>query len=106
MIMMNKIMKIDIPVYVGQRVYRIDNVLYYDDDNKTYFYNKEVVEYEVRSISINCNSKNKWSNKFRICEVKDNKIIDNQDNISFEEFGKSVVSDKNILEEIMYDERY
>ena len=79
------------PCKVGDTVWRVDDVWHLDDKGTwTYHYEKEVVEYVVRSISISCNSKGKWTKKFRICEVRNGKIIDRQRDIEFDDFGKIV----------------
>ena len=79
------------PYEVGDIVWRIEDVWHLDDkETWTYHYEKEVVEFMVRSISISCNSKGKWTKKFRICEVRDGKVIDHQRNIEFDDFGKTV----------------
>jgi hypothetical protein len=97
-------MKIDndtivIPFKVGDTVWKIENVWHLDDkETWTYHYEKEVVEFMIRSISISCNSKGKWTKKFRICEVRDGKVIDRQRNIDFDDFGKIVFSVKEDAE--------
>lgn len=79
------------PCKVGDTVWRVDDVWHLDDkETWTYHYEKEVVEYVVRSILISCNSKGKWTKKFRICEVRNGKIIDRQRDIEFDDFGKIV----------------
>jgi hypothetical protein len=80
-----------IPFNVGDTVWKIEDVWHLDDkETWTYHYEKEVVEFVIRSISISCNSKGKWTKKFRICEVRNGKVIDHQRNIEFEDFGKIV----------------
>ena len=74
------------PVKVGDEVWMIDKVF----DSKKRQHKTEVCEFVVRSISVSCNSKNVWIKKFRICQVKDGKIISHQHNISFAEIGKTV----------------
>lgn len=79
------------PCKVGDTVWKIEDVWHLDDrETWTYHYEKEVVMFTVRSIAISCNSKGFWTKKFRICEVRDGKIIDNQRNVEFEDFGKTV----------------
>lgn len=79
------------PCKVGDIVWRIEDVWHLDDrETWVYHYEKEVVEFMIRSISISCNSKGKWTKKFRICEVRDGKVIDHQHNIEFDEVGKTV----------------
>lgn len=81
------------PCKVGDTVWKVDDVWHLDDkETWTYHYEKEVVEYVVRSISISCNSKGKWTKKFRICEVRNGKTIDNQRDVKFEDFGNKVFS--------------
>ena len=80
-----------IPFKVGDTVWKIEDIWHLDDkETWTYHYEKEVVEFMIRSISISCNSKGKWTKKFRICEVRDGKVIDRQRNIDFDDFGKIV----------------
>lgn len=82
---------INIPVSVGDTVWKIEDVWHLDDkESWIYHYEKEVVEFMVRSISIFCNSKGVWTKKFRICQVKDGKTTDWQRNIEFTDFGKAV----------------
>ena len=79
------------PVKVGDIVWRIEDVWHLDDrETWTYHYEKEVLEFMVRSISISCNSKGVWTKKIRICQVIDGKTIDRQRNIEFDEIGKTV----------------
>ena len=76
---------------VGDTVWRIEDVWHLDDkETWTYHYEKEVLEFMVRSISIFCNSKGRWTKTFRICEVENGKTINNQRNIDFDDFGKTV----------------
>ena len=80
-----------LPCKVGDTVWLVDDVWHLDDKDKwEYHYEKEVVPYEIRSILISCNSKNVWTEKFRMCEVKDSKIIDHQRNLEFDSIGKTV----------------
>ena len=91
-----------IPFKVGDTVWKIEDVWHLDDkETWTYHYEKEVVEFMIRSISISCNSKGKWTKKFRICEVRDGRIIDNQCNIEFDDFDKTVFSIKKEAEETL-----
>lgn len=79
------------PCKVGDTVWAIENVWHLDDKTTwTYHYEKEVLEFMVRSISISCNSKGIWTKKFRICQVKNGKTISHQRNIEFCDFGKTV----------------
>jgi hypothetical protein len=79
------------PCKVGDIVWRIEDVWHLDDrETWTYHYEKEVLEFMVRSISISCNSKGVWTKKIRICQVIDGKTIDRQRNIEFDEIGKTV----------------
>lgn len=79
------------PCKVGDVVWRIEDVWHLDDKATwKYHYEKEVLEFMVRSISISCNSKGIWCKKFRICEVWNGKTIDRQRNIEFKDFGKTV----------------
>lgn len=79
------------PYKVGDIVWRIEDVWHLDDrETWTYHYEKEVLEFMVRSISISCNSKGVWTKKIRICQVIDGKTIDHQRNIEFDEIGKTV----------------
>ena len=80
-----------LPCKVGDTVYQIDDVWYLDSrEPYTYHYEKEVLEFVVRSVSISCNSKSVWTKKIRTCEIKNGKIIDHQHNIEFDEIGKTV----------------
>ena len=80
-----------LPCKVGDTVWKIEDVWCLDDkETWTYHYEKEVVEFMVRSISISCNSKGVWTKKFRICQMKDGKTIDHQRNVEFADFGKTV----------------
>ena len=79
------------PCKIDDTVWKIEDVWHLDNrEGWIYHYEKEVVEFKVRSISISCNSKGTWTKKIRICEVRDGKIIDHQRNIEFNEFGKTV----------------
>lgn len=79
------------PVKVGDTLWKIEDVWHLDDSATwKYHYEKEILEFMVRSISISCNSKGVWTKKFRICEVKNGKTIDSQRNIEFDDFGKTV----------------
>ena len=79
------------PCKVGDVVWRIEDVWHLDDEATwKYHYEKEVLEFMVRSISISCNSKGIWCKKFRICEVRNGKTINCQINIEFKDFGKTV----------------
>ena len=90
------------PYEVGDIVWRIEDVWHLDDkETWTYHYEKEVVEFMVRSISISCNSKGKWTKKFRICEVRDGKVIDHQRNIEFDDFGKTVFLSREAAEKAL-----
>ena len=91
-----------IPFKVGDTVWKIEDVWHLDDkETWTYHYEKEVVEFMIRSISISCNSKGKWTKKFRICKVLNGKVIDVQQNIEFDDFGKAVFSIKKDAEETL-----
>ena len=93
-----------LPCKVGDTVWKIEDVWHLDDkETWTYHYEKEVVEFVVRSISISCNSKSKWTKKFRICEVRDGKIIDNQRDIKFEDFDKTVFPIREKAEKALKD---
>ena len=84
-----------IPVRVGDTVWRVEDVWHSDSTEPwTYHYEKEVVEFVVRSISISCNSKGDWTKKFRVCKVIDGKIIDDQRNIEFDDLGKTTFTDR------------
>lgn len=79
------------PCKVGDTLWKIEDVWHLDDKATwKYHYEKEILEFMVRSISISCNSKGVWTKKFRICEVKNGKTIDHQRNIEFDDFGKTV----------------
>lgn len=80
-------------------MYTIDDVFYLDSyEPYTYRYEKEVLKFEVRSISISCNSKGIWIKKIRMCEVQNGKPIDHQHNIEFDAFGKTVFLTKEEAE--------
>lgn len=80
-----------LPCKVGDIVWKIEDVWHLDDKATwKYHYEKEALEFMVRSISISCNSKGIWTKKFRICQVKNGKTIDHQRNIKFDDFGKTV----------------
>lgn len=80
-----------LPCKVGDIVWKIEDVWYLDDKKTwTHHYEKEVLEFMVRSMSISCNSKGVWTKKIRICQVKNGETIDHQRNIEFEEIGKTV----------------
>lgn len=80
-----------LPCKVGDVIWRIEDVWHLDDKATwKYHYEKEVLEFIVRSIFISCNSKGVWTKKFRICEIKNGKTIDHQHNIEFIDFGKTV----------------
>lgn len=80
-----------LPCRVGDTVWKIEDVWCLDDkETWTYHYEKEVIEFLVRSISISCNSKGVWTKKFRICRVINGKTVDHQRNIEFADFGKTV----------------
>ena len=92
------------PCKVGDTVWKVEEVWHLDDkETWAYHYEKEVVEFMVRSISISCNSKGKWTKKFRICEVRDGKVIDHQRNIEFEDFGKVVFPNREEAEKALVD---
>lgn len=79
------------PCKAGDTLWKIEDVWHLDDRATwKYHYEKEILEFMVRSISISCNSKGVWTKKIRICEVKNGKTIDIQRNIEFDEIGKSV----------------
>lgn len=64
------------PCKVGDVVWRIEDVWHLDDKAIwKYHYEKEVLEFMVRSISVSCNSKGVWTKKFRICEIQNGKTI-------------------------------
>ena len=82
---------VELPCKVGDTLWKIEDVWHLDDRATwKYHYEKEILEFRVRSISISCNSKGIWTKKFRICEVKNGKTIDKQRNIEFADYGKSV----------------
>ena len=82
---------LELPCKVGDTLWKIEDVWHLDDRATwKYHYEKEILEFRVRSISISCNSKGIWTKKFRICEVKNGKTIDKQRNIEFDDYGKSV----------------
>lgn len=87
------------PCKVGDVVWRIEDAWHLDDKATwKYHYEKEVLEFMVRSISVSCNSKGIWTKKFRICEIKNGKTIDHQRNIEFVDFGKTVFLTKEEAE--------
>lgn len=82
---------LELPCAVGDTLWKIEDVWHLDDRATwKYHYEKEVLEFMVRSISISCNSKGVWTKKFRICEVQNGKTRDNQRNIEFGDYGKTV----------------
>ena len=82
---------VELPCAVGDTLWKIEDVWHLDDRATwKYHYEKEILEFRVVSISISCNSKGIWTKKFRICEVKNGKTIDNQRNIEFADYGKTV----------------
>ena len=84
-----------LPVMVGDTVWRVEDVWHLDSTEPwTYHYEKEVVEFVVRSISISCNSKGDWTKKFRVYKVIDGKIIDDQRDIEFDDLGKTTFTDR------------
>lgn len=86
---------VELPCRVGDTLWKIEDVWHLDDRATwKYHYEKEIVEFMVRSISISCNSKGIWTKKFRICEVQNGKTIDKQRNIEFGDYGKSVFLDR------------
>lgn len=90
------------PCKVGDTVWKITDIWHLDDrESWTYHYEKEVLEFRVRSISISCNSKGIWTKKFRICQVKNGKTINNQYNIEFCDFGKTVFFTKEEAEKAL-----
>ena len=92
------------PCKVGDTVWKVEDVWHLDDkETWTYHYEKEVVEFMVRSISISCNSKGKWTKKFIICEERDGKVIERQRNIEFEDFGKVVFPNREEAEKALID---
>lgn len=94
-----------IPFKIGDTVWKIEDVWHLDDkETWTYHYEKEVVEFMIRSFSISCNSKGIWTKKFRICEVRDGKVIDHQRNIEFDDFGVTVFSVREQAEKSLKDE--
>lgn len=96
---------ITIPFKIGDTVWKVEDVWYLDDRKTwTYHYEKEVVEFMIRSISISCNSKGIWTKKFRICEIRDGKVIDRQQNIEFDDFGVTVFSVREQAEKSLKDE--
>jgi hypothetical protein len=79
------------PCKVGDTVWKIEDVWHLDNkETWEHHYEKEVLEFMVRSISISCNSKGVWVKKIRICQVKNGKIIDHQRNFEFDDLGKEV----------------
>jgi hypothetical protein len=79
------------PCKVGDTLWKIEDVWHLDDRATwKYHYEKEILEFMVRSISISCNSKGVCTKKIRICEVKNGKTINYQRNIEFDGIGKSV----------------
>jgi hypothetical protein len=96
---------ITIPFKVGDTVWKIEDVWHLDGEaTRTYRYEKEVVEFMIRSISISCNSKGVWTKKFRICQVKNGKTINNQYNVEFCDFGKTVFFTKEAAEKALRGE--
>jgi hypothetical protein len=86
---------LELPCKVGDMLWKIEDVWHLDDRATwKYHYEKEIVEFMVRSISISCNSKGIWTKKFRICEVDNGKTIDKQRNIEFADYGKTVFLDR------------
>ena len=93
---------ITVPFKVGDTVYKIEDVWYLDSKEPWAFhYEKEVVEFIIRSISISCNSKGNWTKKFRICEIRNGKVIDSQRNVEFDELGKTIFFNKEEAEETL-----
>ena len=93
---------IEMPCKVGDTVWRIEDVWHLDDKaTGAYHYEKEVVEFRVRSISISYNSKGVWTKKFRICQVKNSKTIDHQHDVYFCYFGKTVFPNKEEAEQAL-----
>ena len=93
---------IELPCKVGDTVWRIEDVWHLDDKaTGAYHYEKEVVEFRVRSILISCNSKGVWTKKFRICQVKNSKTIDHQHDVYFCYFGKTVFPNKEEAEQAL-----
>ena len=87
---------LELPCAVGDALWKIEDVWHLDDRATwKYHYEKEIVEFMVRSISISCNSKGVWTKKFRICEVQNGKTIDKQRNIEFGDYGKTVFLDRS-----------
>lgn len=55
-----------LPCKVGDTVWKVEDVWCLDDkETWTYHYEKEVIEFMVRSISISCNSKGVWTKKIQ-----------------------------------------
>lgn len=100
---------IALPCKVGDTIWRIDDV-WYVDSIKPYAgrYEKEVVEYYIRSISISCNSKGVWTKKIRGRQIKDGKAIDYTRDFSFDDFGTRVFYTREDaeqkLEELKHEE--
>ena len=93
---------VELPCKVGDTVWRIEDVWHLDDKaTGAYHYEKEVVEFRVRSILISCNSKGVWTKKFRICQVKNSKTIDHQHDVYFCYFGKTVFPNKEEAEQAL-----
>jgi hypothetical protein len=95
---------IELPCKVGDTVWKITGIWHLDDrESWTYHFEKEVLEFRARSISISCNSKGIWTKKIRICQVENGKTIDNQYYIEFCDFGKTVFLTKEEAEQALVE---
>lgn len=90
------------PCKVGDTVWRVEDVWHLDDkETWTYHYEKEVLEFMVRSISVSCNSKGVWTYKLRICQMQNGKTIDKQRNIDFRDVGMTIFLTKEEAEKAL-----
>jgi hypothetical protein len=95
---------VELPYRVGDTLWKIEDVWHLDDRATwKYHYEKEILEFMVRSISISCNSKGVWTKKFRICEVQNGKTINTQYNIEFGDYGKTVFLDRATAEAKLHE---
>lgn len=93
------------PCNIGDTVWKIENVWHLDDEKThAYHYEREVLEFRVRSISISCNSKGIWTKKFRICEVINGKTTGCQRDVEFNDFGKTVFPFREDAEQVLKGE--
>lgn len=98
---------IHIPCKIGDVVWYIDEIWKWDMNTdqttscKQVISGERVIEAQVRSISISCNAKGEWIKKVRLCEMKNGKTIDNQDNIEFDCFGVLVFTTKEDAEKAL-----